>query len=271
MAERDGNSGGGLLGTTQGIALDPTIASAWTKVWKQKTGQQAAQIALMLPSGTPIRAMRMPLRHLLKHGNIPDPLTPTVRGYIEALEGGGAKRAQELMVEQWTAEPEQTFATWLSILQTVWIACVTQPTFTDEDGDVDEERQVYPVSVVDYLDLIYVYEWAQGVDKSAAAFLDEQAETMGRLASGEGVSLSAEPTLRIERRDGRLVGTIHRPGDVAVGVDDRRPDGGDEGTGRPEAVGSGEDASPEAGRAVADAGDLRPAGKVRGRRGGRAA
>lgn len=220
------------VGDDPTVALDPSITDAWRRMFKAKQRQRTTPVLLTLPSGMPVTALRLSVRHLIEYGNIPDPLTTAVREFADLIEGerrGGPSVAQT-MADQFNDNPEASWARWISVLDGVFVACISQPSFTDNDRQVDLEQGPFPVADVDYFDKLYVYQWAQGVDQSVADFLHEQATTLGNLANGESVSLSAEPVLRIERRGGRMVGLVDRPGDLDVGNDGGTLDGGNGGS-----------------------------------------
>lgn len=253
----------GAAGDNPAVALDPSIADAWRRMFKAKQSQRTTPVALILPSGMPVTAMRLPVRHLIEYGNIPDPLTTSVREFADLIEGerqGGASVASSL-VEQFNENPEQSWSRWMRVLDGVFIACIAQPSFTDDDRQADLENGPFPVADVDYFDKLYVYQWAQGVDQSVADFLREQSAALGALANGEGVSLSSEPVLRIERRGGRMVGVVDRSSDLDLGLDGGTVDAGNGGGSFPAFPQDADRATTEALRGVVDEGDLRAASK----------
>lgn len=221
----------GAAGANPAVALDPSITDAWRRMFKAKQQQRTIPVQLLLPSGMPVAAVRLPVRHLIEYGNIPDPLTNAVREFADLIEGErrGETSVAETLADQFNENPEASWNRWMRVIDGVFIACVSQPSFTDDDRQADLEQGPFPVADVDYFDKLYVYQWAQGVDQSVADFLREQGTVMGNLANGEGVPLSSEPILRIERRGGRMVGVVDRPSDVDVGYDGGAMDAGDSG------------------------------------------
>lgn len=258
MAEHANATGiGGTAGI--GTALDPRaldIKSAWVKDWQARKQGWAREVQIDLPiRGVPVMARRVPLRMMLKFGYVPDPLTAKVREHIEIIES----REGEKLAEKFNQDPETTWADYLQVLDGVFIAAVTQPAFTDDAEQADEELGRFWIGDVDYFDKLYVFQWAQGVDQSAADFLREQGEALGRLADGEELQLSAEPTLRVERRGGRVVGVVRGPGAPDVGDGGRGVDEGDEGSSPPEDQAPRRPARSRARAGVDHADDLRPA------------
>lgn len=235
-------NGGGAFGRNPGIALDPSISDAWSKHLRKRTESRAAIVRLVLPSTLPVDAMRMPVQYLWRNGMIPDPLTAVMQEHIAVLEKPDT--AGETMIEQWEADPETAWKNWRDVLVTVWLACVVQPSFTDDEAQVGESGP-YHVNDVDYMDLLYVYQWAQGVDQSVVDFLHEQTEIMDRLSDGPDLQGEAKRILRANRTRGRVARPAGGSGDVPVGSD-----GG--------AVATGASASPEA-VANAEADDDGPA------------
>lgn len=218
----------GSAGANPAVALDPSITDAWRRMFKAKQQQRTTPVQLYLPSGMPVTAVRLPVRHLIEYGNIPDPLTNAVREFADLIEGErrGEYSVAETLADQFNENPEASWNRWMRVIDGVFIACVSQPSFTDDDRQADLEVGPFPVADVDYFDKLYVYQWAQGVDQSVADFLREQSATMGSLANGEGIPLSSEPILRIERRGGRMVGIVDRSSDVDLGNDGRAMDAG---------------------------------------------
>ena len=209
-------------------ALDPSIELAWRERFKNRAKQKAEAIRLELPSGLDVEAIRMPLRFLLRKGLIPDPVTPVIADYIATLDADNPDEMVEKQVDAFNETPMAAFKRWMTIIDTVWLCCVTRPSFTDDESREDAEEPPYYMGDVDYFDKLYVYQWAQGVDESVVEFLHGQKQALGALADGDGVPLSSEPVLRIERRGGRMVGVLDRPGDVPVGELHQEPDRGND-------------------------------------------
>jgi hypothetical protein len=226
------DSEGSVRALHPGIALDPSISDAWRQHLRQRTATRAAVIDLVLPSTLPIKAMRMPLQYLFRHGMIPDPLTAIIQEHIAILEKPDT--ATEAMMANLEANPVKAERDWLTVLQTVWTACVVQPSFTDDEAQVGRDGEPFYVGDVNPLDLLYVYQWAQGVDESVAEFLHQQAEIMDRLSKGESVSDTAKHLLRSNRQGGRVARVYRGQRDVSVGLDGGAVAAGDDREASPE-------------------------------------
>lgn len=250
----------GSLHAAAALAPSP-VSAAWGAMFKQRAVERSTPVKIDLPSSLPVMVVRMPVRMLIKHGFVPDPLTPIIENHIRQLEGIGRGDGMESIAASFNENPEATFAQFLDVLRTVWCSCVVEPKFVMNDDDADEESGPYPVAAVDYFDLLYVYQWAQGVDQSVQDFLHEQGQTLGTLAAGESVPLSSEPVLRVERRGGRLVSVVDRPGDVAVGVEGGGVDAGDGQRSRAKAKRPADHRETEVRGAVDSQRDLRPAAR----------
>lgn len=257
---RNGDSEGNVRGNRLGVALDPSIASAWRKHIKERSELRGMPIKLDLPSGLPITAVRMPIRYLLSEGIIPDPLTPIIKEHIALLDDPGVQsEGENAVLAAWDADPEASWQKWIKVVDAIWLACVVQPSFTDDGEQVGKEG-AEPLSVheADYFDKLYVYQWTQGVDQPVAEFLHQQSEIMGIVADGPSVRESSERVLRIDRRGGAVAGPVGGPSDLDVGSDGGTVAAGDEASPAPESTKERPDGRAKVHRAPDRANDLRP-------------
>lgn len=265
---RNGGSEGNNRGNRLGVALDPSIASAWRKHIKERSELRGRPIKLDLPSGLPITAVRMPVRYLLSEGIIPDPLTPIIKEHIALLDDPAVhSEGESAIVAAFDADPEASWHKWIKVVDTIWLACVVQPSFTDDEAQVGAEgAEPYSVHEADYFDKLYVYQWTQGVDQPVAEFLQQQSEIMGIVADEPIVQDAAKRVLRIDRRGGRVAGPVGGSSDLDVGIDGGTVAAGDEAgtaTQSPEErAGGSTEVQPGSNRAD----DLRPAAKRARRR-----
>jgi hypothetical protein len=222
-------------------SLDPSLELAWRNHAKQRRSQLDTAFKLELPSGMPVMAVRAPLRWLYKHGRIPDHLLAEVERQIKLIETADPKHVEEQIAKDLEESEDKIdfFTDHLKVLNACWLACVTNP--------------------VDYLDKLYVYRWAQGVDQSVEDFFLEQAEIMGSLSNGDEVQLPAESDLRIDRTGRPLAGDPGKPSGVQIRDLYRSQAGRDGGDGSSQEQAPSHDRETEV-QAGGDSGDdLRPA------------
>lgn len=232
--KRNVGSEGSHGGVNLGVALDPSIASAWRKHIKERSELRGRPVKLALPSGLAITAVRMPIRYLLSEGIIPDPLTPIVKEHIALLDDPAmGESGEDAILSAWDADPEASWKKWVKVLDTIWLACVVQPSFTDDEAQVGRDEKGEPaepffIGEADYFDKLYVYQWTQGVDQAVADFLHEQSQIVGIVADGGGVRDSTERVLRIDRRGGGVAGPVGGSSNLDVGIDGGAVAEGDE-------------------------------------------
>jgi hypothetical protein len=207
-------------------ALDPALARQWGKDAKQRKLERVTPVLLELPSGKTVQAIKASMRWLYKHNMIPDHLTARVQEMIDLITSADPKHVQTEMEKQFAADIEGSFAKWLDLMNACWMACVVNPKFTEDEACADAEDEPFWVGDVDYLDKLFLYQWVEGVDLSVEEFLHQQAEIVGALQDGEGVRLSAESDLRVDRTGRFIAGDPGRPGGDDVRVVHPGPDRG---------------------------------------------
>ena len=197
--------------------LDPSIELMWRKRSAERIQEKVKPVAMDLPSGMRVVAQRVDLRWLMKHDLIPDPLLARVEEMIGLIESADPNYVAEELGHTLEQNPEETFSNWFSVLGTVWQACVVAPQFTDDPARRDSEEPPYHIDDVEYFDKLYVYQWAQGVDRSVIEFLHEQSEAMGELADKQSIQLSPTSSLRVDSKGRFVVSADGGSGDVPVG------------------------------------------------------
>jgi len=197
--------------------LDPSIELMWRKRSQERIAEKVKPVTIDLPSGMKVIAQRMDLRWLWKHDLIPDPILARVEEMISLIESADPNHVAEEMGKQLEENPEEAFSNWYSVLGTVWQACVVAPQFTYDPDRRDAEEPPYHVDDAEYFDKLYLYQWAQGVDRTVIDFLHEQSEALGELATNQSVRLSPTSTLRVDSRGRFVVSDDGGSGDVPVG------------------------------------------------------
>jgi hypothetical protein len=200
---------------------DADIVSAWKADFAQQRAnlRMAAKVSLTLPSGNPIKAMRMPLAMLLQSGAIPDRLTKLVSNFIDTIEasGGDEKKATAMFGQEFEEDVVKTAQHWVDMLNFVFCHCVITPQFVSEAKDANSEQGIFWVGQVNFYDKLYVFQWAQGVDQSVEAFFLEQIDAVGTASDGEGLRPTPEQLLASGEYGSILASVADRPGDVDVG------------------------------------------------------
>lgn len=189
--------------------IDPkALNDAWRKNWKAKTERKNIAVLIDLPSGSTIAAVRMPLSYLLKAGHVPDRMTHIVQKQINLLTSGKPEDAMQSVVDDYQQDEATADKEWQDVLDFITIHCSVLPKFAaDEDADPEHETDpTFPVSSMDMLDKIYLYEWCQGVSETVETFLHAAATALGIVADGSVVSLSPEQLLRPDQPGGYLAG-----------------------------------------------------------------
>jgi hypothetical protein len=125
---------------------------------------------LELPSGLTVWAQRVSLMLLLRHGHIPDALTPLVNRFLTSHQVGVGEYLRAT-ADDIAADPDAKVLQFAELLQVVWVNAVLRPRFALNPSGPDE----HPVSLVQLDDLLYVFEWCQGVTLSLASFRKRQA------------------------------------------------------------------------------------------------
>jgi hypothetical protein len=172
------------------IVRPGSLTDQWRTHLKTQRQQTTTVVALDLPSGMTVRAIRPSLLQLLGTGRIPDALVTPVQelialGALAAGEDGTASAIRR----QVDADPVGYGATFLGILDAVWLAAVVEPVFA-----ADDRADALPVGSVSIADKTFVFVWAQGVDQSVSQFLDGSARSGAVVGSApDGDRLRARP------------------------------------------------------------------------------
>jgi hypothetical protein len=168
--------------------LNP-ITSQWAQHAQKRLSAIVDPVELALPSGLTVRARRARMVDLMRLKMIPDPFTASVSDWIAKLESDNPTAAAEEDIKQDIVGAVKRFN---DVLRGIWLACVVDPEFTTDESRAMAVEPPFHVDIVDSMDLLYLYRWAQGVDESIESFLREQAEIMGGVVASESVSLPAE-------------------------------------------------------------------------------
>lgn len=185
-----------------------SLNDAWRSSFKARKQKEKIAVVLMLPSGERVAVVRMPLTYMLNAGHVPDRLTSIVQRQIELLTGGDPEASKQKVMEEYAADPKQSDQEWEAVLNFIVMDSVVLPKFVaDDEANPDhEDHPTFPISSMDLLDKIYLYEWNQGVNETVEAFLRAASETLGTVADGLNVSLSPEQLLRPDQPGGYMVG-----------------------------------------------------------------
>lgn len=149
----------------------------------------ASAVELDLPSGLTVTARRLPVSALFELGQIPNALLPIVSDWFDQFQqfpDDVDARADALT--QYANSPEREADT-RKILRMVWLKGVIDPVFVEAEqhGQTVLVLQDEPdLPVVHESDLIFYFEWAQGVTESARDwFLSRSAPGVSALPASE--------------------------------------------------------------------------------------
>lgn len=277
--------------SAQAPGVDKVIdlaARAWSKRFKEREVAAGAAFWLDLPSNyrqrtdlepphdwepvpedarLRVAVVRMPLVQLARQGRVPDALTPQVQQFIDLIESRDAEGAADRVMQEFQERPEETYRKWHELLKFVWLNVVVAPgRWVATAAEADPDNLVFSVEDVDYFDLLYVYEYSQGVDREVREFLRFQVAVVGAVGDGNGLRPDAGRAVVIDRSTGRLVGLAGEPGGVEMGPVRQGEDRGDDrGPARP-ATGSAEGHQAEVQAGADPRHDLRAARGSKGRR-----
>lgn len=234
------------------VAPARPLAEIWKERARAKQQQEKSGVMLELPSGAPVRVLRVPLVLLLQRGRIPDALTPIVQRYIKEIkdiekgeEPPEEKREAEMALVKADVDNNEVEAynNFLTILDFVVQTAVIEPRFCrreDAHAFVPTPDQPEPLFLdwglqgeppdIDDADKLFVYQFCQGVDQTVEEFFRRQANALGVLPDRQDVPLSTEGTVRADELNRHLVGLPDRPGSVDVGQLHRRQNPRDEGS-----------------------------------------
>lgn len=223
-----------VRGAASGSATpDADIISAWQSDFDALKTSVAAggKVELTLPTGKQIKAIRIPLVMLMQQGAIPDSISHLVSQFIEGIEGGDPKKTEEALLKSFQEGGDMIASAqrWIELINFVCVNCIATPRFVMEQKDAKPEKGIFWIAQMNFYDKQYVFQWAQGVDRSVREFLQEQTDAMGASPYGEGVRLTTEQLLASGDAREFMVLVSDQPGGVAVGPihsgEDRRDDG----------------------------------------------
>jgi len=198
-------------------SLHPSIQESWRRHAQKKEQERTLPIELELPSGLRVMAIRASVRWLWRHQRIPNPLLVHVEEMIALIESADPDAVEKKMTAELEEDADKAFSKWLDILNACWIACVTEPSFTDDPSRDEATEPPYSVRDVEYFDKMYLYQWAQGVDQSIIDFFQQQAAALAGLADGEGIPLSATSPVRVDKFGRHVAGADGGSSGVPVG------------------------------------------------------
>lgn len=217
-----------------GTVSDADIISAWQADFQQQKLESSigAKISLMLPTGKPIHVIRMPLVLLLQTGSIPDKLTHAVSKFINVIEttGGDGDKAAKSFEQEFTDDPIKAAQEWIELLNFVFCQCAISPVFVDTQEEAKPDHGIFWIGNVNFYDKLYVFQWAQGVDREVQAFLHEQIDALGTLPDEQGLRPTTEQLLASGQYGNVLASMADRPSDVDVGPVHSGEDRGDDRT-----------------------------------------
>jgi hypothetical protein len=208
----DGVTGplGGAAGDGQSaLPFDKAKLNAgWRRHFQEKQEKKQVAVVIDVPTGEQIAAVRMPLSYMLKAGIVPDRLTPAIEKQIALLISGDPKKSREAVYEDYKADAEAADAEWMDVLNFIWMNCCVLPKFVaDTEAQPDDpENPTFPISSVELIDKLYLYEWCQGVNETVERFLQSTSEALRTLADEYSIPLSPEQLLRPDQPGGFLVG-----------------------------------------------------------------
>jgi len=197
-------------------SLRPDIGAQWTEDARRRAEAKKMVVEVTLPSGRQVLAHRTHIRWLYKHGRIPDHLVGRVEEMIRLLDLADPNAAAASLTEAVKENPEEELVKWLDVVNACWIGCVVQPLFVDDEDREDALEAPFYVGDVEYFDKLYLFQWAEGVDRTVEEFFREQGEAMGMLANGESIPLLTTGDLRIDKFGRPVAGDSGRSSGVPV-------------------------------------------------------
>lgn len=175
--------------------LDPkALNEGWRRHFKARSKVKGVAVLLDVPSGEKIAAIRMPLSYMMRTGVVPDRLTGAVQRQIAVIQSGDPAKAQSETIKDFQERGDEAQAEFDALLQFIWCECVQLPKFLpgDEANPDDPDNPTFPVESVEMMDLIYLYQWCQGVNESVEDFFRTTGEALGALADVLGIPLQTE-------------------------------------------------------------------------------
>jgi hypothetical protein len=171
---------------------DAANAYSKTQQWADRKRHQllmkqaaSTTVEVLLPSSLSVSAKRMSLSAMLEFQEIPNALLPIVSGWISAFRSNfdDVEARDEAIADIITAKR----ADYLAVARFVWCKCVDEPSFVEGfETDPSTNEQIlddagapipcvklaeFPeLESVDELDLLYLFDWAQGVNQTVGAW-----------------------------------------------------------------------------------------------------
>lgn len=148
-----------------------TSASAWKK-------QTSAGTPLVVPSGNTCLVRTPGMQVFVRRGMIPNSLMPIVQ---EAIQKGKPPSNKALNLEQTPEMLEEM----MEVMDNVTIYCVVEPKVAPAPAD-DEERDenILYVDEVDFMDKLFIFQYAVGGTADLEKFRKESGFDMGAVSAG---------------------------------------------------------------------------------------
>lgn len=162
--------------------------------WRAKRGDP-----IELPSGNVALVNKPDLRKFLHGGDVPDSLTQLVRAQISEDQEKIKKEQEAIAEREGMLEDFFNYMDYIVTQTVIEPALLPVPTRENEDGELEdvpyEERDLDSglyVDEVDFDDKLFLFNFAIHGSKDLESFRVEQAQLMGSVPDGEGVSGEAE-------------------------------------------------------------------------------
>lgn len=181
------------------------LASLWEEDLNRRTQADQGIVAteIMLPSGLPVRAHRVHLLHLLRHGRIPNSLLPIVEKHIALATEGGVRETIQDALGEFEQDEQSAYKKFSELLDHVWLQAVIEPKFA---RNPDREKKELPLSAVSFEDKTFLYEWCQGVNTDVASFRERQARIVDAVQNGENLLDITMSIIRDRHAEKQLAG-----------------------------------------------------------------
>lgn len=162
--------------------------------WRQKRGDPVE-----LPSGNVALVSKPDLRKFLHGGDVPDSLTQLVRAQISEDQEKIKKEQEQIAEREGMLEDFFNYMDYIVTQTVIEPTLLPVPTRENEDGELEDvphdERDLDAglyIDEVDFDDKLFLFNFAIRGSKDLESFRVEQAQLMGSVPDGEGLSGEAE-------------------------------------------------------------------------------
>lgn len=186
---------------------EPSLADQWLA--RRTPPQLTGDIhTVLLPSGDVVKARRIAVAEMLAMRQIPNRLLPIILEWVEAFNNA----PDELKaIQDIEAINQANVEKYFEVLNHVWMTCIVEPIFVPDEKYKGLPGTI-PLRWVDFGDMQYFFDWAQGVDESIVNWFRRR----------QNAGLGTPPTVPGVREDASGVPGVQDLGQPLAGVPDKR-------------------------------------------------